>query len=439
MNEEYLYKAFEDWFKNVSHLKDFVVWDPREKHWFNYEHDLGFWSPWAEEHITSLISQFADQYKSDIPLSVGQYQLIIKRLKGEQLFEGEWNDTQNENLINGVYCFYTQQLHEKQAAFMFRYQIPRNYHHQDPDRYTRALFQSVCSVTDQPRWFIQFLIAMVHKNFSNEMFLIAFGPKGSGKSTLLGIPRAIFGPKLTSATTLYKLGQRFGLTQCYDKRVNINPDLPIKELYPDAVANLKMLTGGQDGSDGNIEIELKGISSFAVKLQCFFLFGCNQLPKFSADSLSECESIGRRTLLLECKNPQIRCPQMKELVEDPDFLDLIYSWLLRQPDKPIIQGDLQDWIDEVLERWFTNCDPLLQIIKELYRHTDTDSRVPQKEVFEHVTEAMNEENLPVPRNLAAQITQAMATIRIRKDTNHRNYHYMNIKRLYETEEEPFLK
>src|SRR4030066_220977 len=101
---------------------------------------------------------------------------------------------------------------------------------------------------------------------------MCYGPRGSGKSTLLQIFENLFGIDLVSKTPWNKIGQRFGMKECYDKRVNVCPDLEIKYVSSEAIAMLKNLTG----KDGYIEVEKKGIDSFSYPIQCFISFGSNQ-------------------------------------------------------------------------------------------------------------------------------------------------------------------
>jgi phage/plasmid-associated DNA primase len=283
----------------------------------------------------------------------------------------------------------------------------------------------------KPDRLLQHFINIVHRDFSQKIFVMIYGKAGGGKSTLLNIPANLYGDDLTSATDIYRMGRKFGLEDCYDKRINVDSDMPTKKMSPDIVATLKKITGGVHGSDNKMVVEKKGVGIFSVHIHCFFLFGCNQLAKWEEDSLQEVESIMRRALLVKYESFAIDCAGLEEITLDPEFLDKIYTWLLHQPVAPVKNIDKASWVKETQKEWFLDCDPLMGVLNDLYESSDSDKdTVPCREVYDKALAELQDQNLTIPKNLMAQITISLMAMGVRKNTTKNNPKYLRIKRQY---------
>jgi len=427
------YQQFEKWYAEMSGLCpncSYIRWDPRLHKFYAYQAKRGFYEEFYEENVLQIFGLFADQYKVD--LKPQNYTVFMKRFKSWAciLFTKEWNEEGYENLEEGVLNLSTLELEPHSPMYMFRYVVPRRF--TSPNPLGVQLFENLLKTGDKPALLRQYLINMVHRDFTDKKFLIVYGKAGGGKSTLLNIPANMFGDELTSTTDLYRLGKKFGLKDCYKARINIDSDIPVKTMDANVVSILKKLTGGVHGSDNKVTVELKGVDLFSVRIGCYFVFGCNQLPKWDTESLTECESIGRRALLVHYETFQIDCAGLEEITLDADFLDDIYSYLIRLPVKPINMVGKEQWIKQALDEWFTDCDPLLGILKDLYEPTDKDmDSVLCTEVYEMVCEELNKDNSTIPKNLMAQITQSLMTLGIRKNSTKTKPKYLKIARKYD--------
>jgi len=431
------YQQFEAWYLNESGLfmgmNSRIRWDPRERSFFCYQLLTGYYEKIYEEQVNQIFSSFADH--AELELEPRHFNIFLKRFKSWELilFLGDWNQEGVENLTEGVINLETLVLEGHCPSYMFRYAVPRHYNAL-PDPCAIMILNNLLRTGNKPREMLQFLVNMVHRDYTQKMFLIVYGKAGGGKSTLLNIPANLYGDTLTSTTDLYHLGKKFGLADIWDKRVNIDSDIPTKTMNANVVSILKKLTGGVRGSDNKITVEKKGVDLFSVRIQVTLVFGCNQLPKWDEESLTECESIGRRALLNHYQSFQIDCPGLEEITLDPEFLDDIYSYLLQQKAGAINKIGKEAWIKQSLDEWFTDCDPLLGILKENYEYVDNEKEtVGCHEVYAQVLEDLQTENSTIPKNLMAQITQSLMTLGIKKNTTKNNPKYLKIRRLYDEE------
>jgi len=409
--------------------------------WFLYENGYYHKVPIQEIYLIftkAMLTKGMDE-------STTKMNYCIKKLEAITQFNGEWDDNSSliDNCISGIVDLKTHELDTHHPSYMFRHQVPRKY---DPtiSEEIPKLFDQVlkCIPNEKHRAnFVNFFLHVIHKNFNDEVFMMLYGVKGAGKSTLIQIFTEIYGPEMTSKTGLHKLGGRFGKTDMYDKRVNCEPDLPIKDLKPYTISELKKLTG----EDGYLEVEMKNRDPFKYLISCFLIFGINQLMGFDKDAEKEIDSVMRRAVLIQCPNVMPKDAKFKRKIRDPEFLDELYSWAVIKPHLPIYEAEeMEEWIRQNKEDWLLNSNPILRICKELYEYCATDEVISDEgvtiplvrslrvsEVVPEILENLDAEGHIIPQHTSvqSQITQALKTMKIYRNTRTgKNSAYENIVR-----------
>jgi len=438
------YLQFEEFFERYYRPGDAyrIYWDSNEDRYYKFSEHTGIYEPMVRQELYRIIREFFDAQENK-RISISHLKMIECCLQ-PMIMNNEWNihlfedmqDTIYECLDNGVLNLTTKEKTQYAAEYRFRNKIPRNFdwsvEYELSDEH-KKLWSKLLSAIDKPEQFVNFLVCMVHHFYENEQFVLMYGPRGTGKSTILSIPQNIFGSRNCSSASIYQIGSRFGLSSIYRKRVNVNPDMPTHQISPIIASTLKLLTGGVDGSDGMLQIEFKGKTPFEAKVQTFLFFGINQLPAFSEHVFSETESIARRTILIHANEVLERDPEFKKAILDPLFLDQIYSWLVYQKPKLTILDDGETWISDTLAEWYLDSDPLLRIIKSLYKYTEKTSIFSVTAVFRRIRDALEKENLPIPKNLQAQITSKLKSLKIFRSKSHSHPNYQHIMSVEEGE------
>lgn len=405
--EEYIRTEFYEITPEVFCPK--IRWDVRQEKWYMWNVDQRLYCEIDESVIDAIFFEWA---KDQLKTSQSYLAHAKTRLRAMVRLDTTWNhDDLYENILDGMINKQTLEIIPHGPQFLFYSRIPRHYRPQ-MDRYARLIFNNILTATSTPKRLLRYYVAIVHNRHDDEMFLMLYGKKGAGKSTLLRIPELLFGKECVSKTTLQNLGKNFGLTECYDKRVNVNPDLPATMLKADAISILKQLTG----QDGYIEVNIKGTPQFKWLINCFLTFGANQLMQFDRTVSQEVESVMRRACLCSCQNTQKPCPAYKEIIAEPEFLDEVYSELLRTPYEPIMDKPIDEWCQSTLNEWLSNCDPILPILKELYDWTNNENdKLNCYSVKAEVQERLEEEGFVVPQDLLADITTAFKSMKVYKD------------------------
>ena len=374
--EEPWYDRFKVWFKDLN-LQNEIKYDPRIRQWFRYTN--GYYMTISVGTVNTLLFEWGEFTNEH--LSPSKTSFLRQWVEAECEFSDQWDPDPNiDNCLNGLVNKEERTLLPHTYEYPSKQQIQRNYD-PDLDPIIPPLFHEMLQIikNDQERaWFIQFLVNIVHHYFDEELFCIMYGPRNSGKSTLLRIFELVFGSQVVSKTQINKIGARFGFSECYDKLVNVNPDLPIVPLNDMTISNIKQMTG----HDGMIEVELKGRDMFSYPIKCFLVFGINQLPGFKSSSEKEIESIFRRVFLINTPEKLETNPEFKKSTENPVFLDQLYSFLVWERPKAIIE-DVDNWIDIQKEKWLDNSNPVLSILKEHYYYCDG-REITCRDVFEYV-------------------------------------------------------
>jgi phage/plasmid-associated DNA primase len=403
-----------------------IRWHYLEELWYKYNETRGVYEVLKGPRMNRIFTNWADD--EGIKTSGHIVSHALNRLKGMVGTDVVWDNghleeyDSIENIQDGLLDINTKTLIPHTAAYMSKQQVPRHYYPQILEAPAK-LTQLYTSTPDWKRLH-RFMVALVHNIHDDEMFLMCYGKRGSGKSTFLQLVPEMYGKKHTSKTKLQKLGKAFGLARCYDKRANVCPDLAPIPLSGETIATLKMATG----EDGDLEINIKSVPQFDWPVVCFFLFGANQLMKFVKSAAEEVESIMRRACLAHYPGGQPRDPAFKKSLRDPKFLDELFSYYVNCDYEPIMDLALDDWVDQTLEQWLLDADPVMRILKEEYIYDDySDShdpktflpcyhQIPCVEVVEVVRNIMSSEGYNPPGDLMSDVTTAFKTMKVLKNT-----------------------
>ena len=407
----------------------------------------GFWYVYKDG-----VYELADQSEIDIlyfnamemfgiHTTTNQLNFCMTKLKAwTRMNITDWKDHESvyENNLDGLWHYATKTLLKHTPKLMYKRQSPRHYF-ADVVEIPPELIKLLQIFPKQHHRdnFIKFLLMVVHKKIKWGKFLFLYGKTGAGKSTILQIFSALYGKKNSSKTVLSSFGQRFGLDHMYDKRCNVSPDVPTVEINPWVIATMKTLTG----NDGDIPIETKGGTKFMYPVQCFIVFGIQELVGFTNEAEKEIDSWMKRVVLGECPNMQEEDEEFNESILDPDLLDRIYSWALNTtPQRFYEPGKEKEWIRENKEEWLLKSNPILAILKENYEYcatdiTETDEGIKAPitqsilcfEVEKVVTAALKEEGNLVPKQLRNAITRAFNVMFIgRSDRRGSNASWENV-------------
>lgn len=428
-DDEPWYYRFDHYFE-AENLQYIIKYDPRIKQWFRYEN--GVFCPIDRALILQIIFEWGDF--ANEKMSPSKTILLMNRIQAMVTFTDQWDPNPNiDNCINGLVYKEERELHEHTWDYPSKIRISRKFNENLEPIIPDLFYQMVQIITNKEErdQFIQFLVNVVHCYYDEELFCIVYGPRNGGKSTLLRIFELILGPTAVSKTPLNKIGSRFGMANLYDKRVNVNPDLPIVPMSDATISEIKQLTG----HDGLLPVEMKGRDVFHFLVRCFLIFGINQLMGFKSSSEKEIESIFRRVLLINVPTKLASDPAFKKSTEDPKFLDELYSWLVWMRPRQIInqievdceeQQHIDKWIDVQKTKWLENANPILGILKEKYVWKGG-AEIPCRDVYEYVREQLEEEGILSNQQLQTNVTQALQTMNIyRNNARGANAKYLNI-------------
>jgi len=437
------YNEFEDYFRQTFYADHpdpnipLIRFHKKEKKWYHYEQS-GYYNEIDESDIDSIFMDWADMCGID---TQGKMRHMIRRLKARLKFseiwdEGKYEGRRVDNILDGLIDLDTKEILPHTPAYFSKSQVPRHYIKSQTT--IPAKLKKVYGITPDRDILHRFSVSVIQRHFESEGSLFLYGPRGAGKSTLLSIFPAIYGKDLLSSTPIQKLGSSFGLSQCYDKRLNVYADLPKTKLSANTVSVFKTLTG----RDGEIEVNKKGTPQFNWLINCFFLWGCNQLMAFAKDATSEVESIMRRLAIVNCPTPQIKDEAFKMSMSDPDFLDQVFSYLMNETYEPLCDPlKADDYINENYRRWLMDSDPVMKIINEFYVFDDVPEyhdhvegidiycQIPCFKVVEEVKEIMTKERIIVPGDLQADVTLALKSLKIFPNNKRgSNRMYLKVKR-----------
>lgn len=419
-----------------------------EEKWYIYE-DRG---TYRKSHKMKILKIFFDWAANEDPIfyvntqqqNIALTQLAVKLQTDEVWDSGIFNGHRVENLINGLMDLETKEIFPHTPQYLSKRQIPRHY---IPNTPIPPELERLYSATPDREKLHKWLVGMVHQRFDMELVLYLYGPPGSGKSPLLLMLEYMLGEESVSKTPMHKLGDKYGLKESYDKRLNTYPDLASKRITSDTVSIFKVIVGD---IGGNIEVRLMYKDPFKYPVLCFHAYGSNQCSKFSKNLNEEVGSVMKRLCLCHYPVVQERDDEFKKSLQDPDLLDRIYSYLLDCIYEPLVTAEnMEEWIRDNTERWFLDAEPVNRVVHELYEYNDDVLSVITRkgknygmpvypsllchDVEREVREVLVDEGRSPAADLPADITEALKTMKIFREGKGAKGQYLKIRHRKEAE------
>lgn len=137
--------------------------------------------------------------------------------------------------------------------------------------YTDAFFHAASG--GDPSWIEmawEILGYLMIPDTSAKHFFLLQGVGDSGKSVLGDLISSLFNPEAVANIDIFRFKDRFSASGLEGCRVNVSMDLPSNKLSNEAVALIKMLTGGD-----SITLERKFKDAKPERLNCKLVFGSN--------------------------------------------------------------------------------------------------------------------------------------------------------------------
>jgi P4 family phage/plasmid primase-like protien len=205
----------------------------------------------------------------------------------------------DENIINfqnGILSLDTMKLTPHSPKILSTIQIPCNWEAKPAktphwDKYIDTL---TAGNADYKKLLFEYIGAVASNvygsRFKKALFLVGRGD--TGKSLISGLLSRILGEGNTSERSLERLGQRFGETAVYMKRLIYSADMSY--MNTENLDRFKELTGGD-----TIAVEFKNKEPFEYRFKGLMLFAMNELPKFGGDKGNH---VYDRMIIVKCDN-----------------------------------------------------------------------------------------------------------------------------------------
>lgn len=226
--------------------------------------------------------------------------------------ENDFNSDENIiNFQNGILDLQTMDLKEHSPQYLSTIQIPCAY---NPDLtwdnapvFKKYLADLLGDDEDTKTFLLQFLGAIISNVYGwrYKKMLLLVGDGDTGKSQLRELAMELVGKENCVSIELKRLGERFGSSALYGKRLAGSGDLGFVEL-PE-VNIIKQLTGGDE-----LYAEFKGKDSFTFRYDGFLWCNCNRLPYFRSD---RGKWVYNRYCVVRCSNIILPEKQDKQLID----------------------------------------------------------------------------------------------------------------------------
>lgn len=111
---------------------------------------------------------------------------------------------------------------------------------------------------------------LVPQDGHGKCFVLLQGDGDSGKSVYGAQIESFYDQSAVGSVDIFKLGDRFSLSQLVDKAVNISMDLSEAAMNAQSMGILKQITGGD-----LVQVEAKYQSAYAARITCTMVYGTN--------------------------------------------------------------------------------------------------------------------------------------------------------------------
>lgn len=241
------------------------------------------------------------------------------------------------NLKNGVLNVSDRELSSHSPQMFFTYKLPWEYDKScgQPSRWIEYLLDRLDGKQETVDALAEvFGYCMLGGNPWLHKAIIFYGDGRNGKSTVLEILSAMLGKENVSSVPIDKLNKPFSAIALKGKMANITGENKNKPIDPEI---FKTAVGGE-----HITASYKFKDEFPLRIQCRFIFACNELPQFQDATPGLTERLYfipfRKYISDRDRNPFIAKELMKEMPQ-------IINWALDGADRLISRGRLPDTKD----------------------------------------------------------------------------------------------
>lgn len=209
-----------------------------------------------------------------------------------------------ENMVclnNGILDLNSMTFMPHNPQYLFDYKLdvtwPANWGNTTPPTPIFDSFLQTASGGD-PVWMrraLEIIGCILVNDLKTKKFYLLQGSGDSGKSVFGNLLRGFFDAKQVSAVSLYDFDGRFSMAAIAESKLNVSMDLTNGVLTEKAVAQVKMLTGGDI-----LAIEAKNRPIYSAYVRCALLFGTNH--RLKAASMND-PAFLRRICYLPFRHP----------------------------------------------------------------------------------------------------------------------------------------
>ncbi len=211
--------------------------------------------------------------------SISQLYRILKTDPEIPIVQDNMSNARIVNLLNGIYDVENQHLFQHSPEYKSFSYIRANYkkHEKCPlfDEFVRQVTGGDIILEKRLWMFLGYLF--MQTNEAKVFFVMGDAPD-SGKSVLGRLIESFYDEDYISNVSLNNFGKEFALSTLLGAAVNLSMDLPDKQITGNAVATLKMLTGGDA-----INLNQKNIPEQRFVNGAKFIFATNHPIQISGD------------------------------------------------------------------------------------------------------------------------------------------------------------
>lgn len=332
------------------------------------------------------------------------------------------------NLKNGVLNIKTGELFPHSSNFYFNYCLDHNYDKTARcDKWMSFLDDVFLKNTE-----LKIVAAMIfgYCLLGGDPFLhrafVLFGEGRNGKSTFLDVLKHLLGRSNFSIVGLSNLDKPFSVISLKDKMANIVEETPNDKINAEI---FKTAIGG-----GNIIGSEKYQPEHQFKCNARFIFACNEMPKFSENSVGLLERLYFIPFKAYFEQSQ-RDPFIGEklLLELPGILNWALSGLeLLLDDKSLPRLDVSN---DAFEQYRLESDSVYSWASDVVEYDVTVTYISSKLVYDkYRTSASDSGKHPVNRDLFQKrlskfLKEKCPNILPKRDKVSRGYSYLKIKNI----------
>jgi P4 family phage/plasmid primase-like protien len=288
----YLYEYFR-MSENIVYLRNSALGSV-----VRYLYQSGVYRPASDNDISRIMLSYIKSFRIALQSTYPVDEAI--RLLDRNSFYITHNQMNTDesviNFQNGILNLETMELMPHTPKLLSTIQIPCNWNPNPAptphwDKYIAKLTDGKPAVSALIHEYIGAVASNVYgSRFKKAMFLVGSG--NTGKSLISELLSKILGAENTSERSLERLGQRFGETAVYMKRLVYSADMPY--MNTENLDRFKELTGGD-----TIAVEFKSKEPFEYRFKGLMLFAMNELPKFGGDKGNH---VYDRMIIIRCDN-----------------------------------------------------------------------------------------------------------------------------------------